>query len=339
MRILRNWKAFAILGLILGPFVLILLALAPPPGRAMAVPGVEPASAGARRPGITAGFRVLARGQRIPYRVFGLFVLPGERVDLQMESGTGGFVVEADSGVVEHRPPTGWAWTAPRSIGVFPVEVIDVPAADTIRLNAFVMVPYGRQSTLNGYRIGRYEQGGLALRSAAYAVPGGMIEVTPENQDVPVSPHFTLGQFVARQAGGYPKYLVLQEKLLIKLELVLAEAQRRGIKATSFTIMSGYRTPFYNRAIGNETRFSRHLYGDAADIYVDENGDGVMDDLNGDHRVTRDDARVLARVVDDLSTESGFQSFLGGLGLYRTRPNHGPFIHVDTRGTRTRWEQ
>ena len=46
--------------------------------------------------------------------------------------------------------------------------------------------------------------------------------------------------------------------------------------------MSGYRTPFYNRSIGNQTRFSRHVYGDAADIYADDDGDGKMDDLDGD---------------------------------------------------------
>ena len=48
-----------------------------------------------------------------------------------------------------------------------------------------------------------------------------------------------------------------------------------GIDASTFRILSGYRTPFYNRSIGNETHYSRHVYGDAADIYVDEDGDGT----------------------------------------------------------------
>jgi hypothetical protein len=50
---------------------------------------------------------------------------------------------------------------------------------------------------------------------------------------------------------------------------------------------------YYNARIGNETGFSRHLYGDAMDIYVDQNGDGHMDDINRDGRVDTNDARFL----------------------------------------------
>lgn len=342
MRILRGWKVLAFLGTTFGLGVLLLLALARPAGgrvETIAADFVEPISISHTGDAETASFSVRVKGETIPYRVFGLFVMPGERVLLQIaKDGAGAFEVIAEHGLVESSPPDGWHWTAPAARGLFPIKVIDHISGDTMTLNAFVLVPYERQETLEGYRIGRYSQTGLA-HTAAYAAPDGFIEVTQANQSAQVAPHFTLAQFVAKQASGFPKYLVLQEKLLLKLELLLDSVQARGINASTFRVMSGYRTPFYNRSIGNRTTFSRHLYGDAADIYIDENGDGSMDDLNGDRRINRDDARFLARVVGQVEETSAFKRFLGGIGLYRSRANHGPFIHVDARGVPTRWEQ
>ncbi|NBC16040.1 MAG: hypothetical protein GVY18_01850, partial [Bacteroidetes bacterium] len=89
--------------------------------------------------------------------------------------------------------------------------------------------------------------------------------------------------------------------------------------------------------IGNRTKYSRHLYGGAADIFVDVDADGAMDDLNDDGRVTRADAKVLAAIVEAQSDETWYQPFLGGLGIYGPAPHRGPFIHVDVRGHRARW--
>jgi Peptidase M15 len=342
VRILRDWKAIAFLGSTFGLGLVLLLALARPAGGrvvAHAPAFFQPVSSVRTGDEETASFSVRVKGETIPYRVFGLFVMPGERILIQIaKDEPGAFEVIPSDGLVESSPPDGWHWTAPEARGLYPIEVIDRISNDTMTLNAFVLVPYERQESLEGYRIGRYQQTGLA-HTAAYAVPDGFIEVTPANQAVRVAPHFTLAQFVAKQTSGFPKYLVLREKLLLKLELLLDSVQARGIQATTFRVMSGYRTPFYNRSIGNRTRFSRHLYGDAADIYIDENGDGSMDDLNGDRRINREDARYLARIVGQVEETSAFQRFLGGIGLYRSRANHGPFIHVDARGTATRWEQ
>lgn len=82
--------------------------------------------------------------------------------------------------------------------------------------------------------------------------------------------------------------------------------------------MSGYRTPYYNRSIGNETRYSRHVYGDAADIYVDDDDDGIMDDLDGDGKSTLDDARTLGEVIGSLSGEELVSAVRG-----RARPLQG----------------
>jgi uncharacterized protein YcbK (DUF882 family) len=120
----------------------------------------------------------------------------------------------------------------------------------------------------------------------------------------------------------------------------LEEVNERGIETQTFTVMSAFRTPFYNRAIGNTTLYSRHLFGDAADIYIDRQGRGWMDDLTGTGVVDVRDARVLFDLVEDLHQGDGefHLAFNGGMGLYRPRPGvHPPFIHVDTRGHRARW--
>jgi len=62
-----------------------------------------------------------------------------------------------------------------------------------------------------------------------------------------VSQHFRLKQFLCKQSGGYPKYVVLNEELLQKLEHLLELTKRRGYHAATFYIMSGYRT---RRTIG-----------------------------------------------------------------------------------------
>jgi hypothetical protein len=70
---------------------------------------------------------------------------------------------------------------------------------------------------------------------------------------------------------------------------------------------------------------------------VDDDGDGTMDDLNGDGKSNLDDARALGRVIEELSDKSWYQPFEGGLGLYRATRAHGPFVHVDVRGYPARW--
>ena len=100
------------------------------------------------------------------------------------------------------------------------------------------------------------------------------MEVTRENASTWISPHFQLGQFVCKAGGGYPKYIVLKEKLILKLERIIEEMNLNGTGCKTLHIMSGYRTPWYNAKIGN-VAYSRHIYGDAADIYIDSRPEDV----------------------------------------------------------------
>jgi hypothetical protein len=188
------------------------------------------------------------------------------------------------------------------------------------------------------YWTGRWPTTGLASRNPNYAPPAGFIAVTEENKDTAVSKRFMLRDFLTHdQQSVWPKVLVLQPRLIDKLELIGNALEKRGLPSR-IHVMSGFRTPQYNaRGVGEGGRagFSRHTYGDAADIWVDGNGDGQMDDLNRDGRITRKDAQVLLAVAEEV--EAAHPELVGGLSAYRANSAHGPFVHVDARGHRARW--
>ncbi|HKH92578.1 MAG TPA: hypothetical protein VKA54_12280 [Gemmatimonadaceae bacterium] len=172
-----------------------------------------------------------------------------------------------------------------------------------------------------------------------YRPPSGFIEVTQQNADTRVSEHFRLRDFLTHdQASVWPKFLVLEMRNVDKLELVLNDLESRGVNVSGVKVMSGFRTPQYNKGGGNtggRAGLSRHMYGDAADILIDSNGDGVMDDLNRDGRSSIEDARVISQAVDRV--EAAHPELIGGAGVYPAASGHGPFIHIDTRGYRARW--
>lgn len=275
------------------------------------------------------GFSLKFNDEVCPYHVMATFLMPEEELRLEAQ-GTGEFGILASAGEAVALGESRWRWKAPKQPGLYPIVVTDHAGAHSITLNVFVMVPYDGSEKLKGYPIGRYQAKPLR-GDPAYAVPRGFVEVTEENAETPVSPHFKLRQFLCKQSGGWPRYLLLRERLLLQLEKLLQELRSSGIPAETLHVMSGFRTPHYNKAIGNTTKYSRHCYGDAADVFVDTDGDGVMDDLNQDGRVDSEDARFVYHIVDQRLP------YDGGLGLYKATHAHGPDVHVDVRGFRTRW--
>lgn len=195
-----------------------------------------------------------------------------------------------------------------------------------------------RRGRLGLYYIGNWPNKGKTAR-VDYTPPSGFIEVTRENAGTYVSDHFRLRDFLPHdQQDVWPKYLVLNMKLVDKLELVLADLRSRGINTRGVRVMSGFRTPQYNSGVG-ETRgrasLSRHMYGDASDIYIDNDGNGSMDDLNRDGRVNIADAEYIRSAA--VRVEQAHPSLIGGIGVYRANSAHGPFTHIDTRGYPARW--
>jgi hypothetical protein len=312
-------------------------------------PAVSPPSAFASQ---RAAFSVRFRDIVNPYRVFLMTAVPGERVRLEVvgdASLRGRYSLETDAGRVERLSEGAWAWDAPAEEGTYRVVIRREPVTgsgsagagrpapgDAITLNAVVMVPMEtlERGAVHGYKVGDFPQEPYR-DMPQYRPPRGFIPLTPST-DLQVSPHFTLSQFPCKGPPGFPKYVVLSEKLLLKLELLLERANEAGIEASTFQVLSAFRSPWYNANIGRP-RYSRHIYGDAADIYVDNDADGRMDDLNGDGRIDLADASVLHRMVEEMDGAPETAHLIGGLGQYPTTSNHGPFIHVDTREYRARW--
>jgi len=225
--------------------------------------------------------------------------------------------------------------------GSAPAGVYAVPGGVGGQPFAFIgVVPFDAKhgASIDGYHVGFWPAELHSVRSEAYDNPTGFVEVTAENADVSVSEHFKLGDFVTHDGAPFPKYIILREPLLDKLELVLSDLEMHGVSTQHVEVLSGFRTPSHNFALGDASgraRESRHQYGDAIDMIIDADGDGRMDDLNGDGRVDVADVRVIESAVDRV--ERAHPELAGGLGLYREMGPSGPFAHIDVRGTRARW--
>jgi uncharacterized protein YcbK (DUF882 family) len=197
-----------------------------------------------------------------------------------------------------------------------------------------VLMPFQRKvgGMLNGYRIGTYITERLAsARNGDH--PEGFLEVGSSHIQLNVSTHLTVGDFITHdsQEDVWPKYVAINPRLLDKLELVIAEVQRnRGrvrVIDLALGVHSGFRTPWHNARVPRAAGDSRHQYGDAADVVMDANGDG---------RITARDGMLVANAVDRVEYEH--PDLAGGLGLYTGRQFRTPYVHIDTRGQRARWD-
>jgi hypothetical protein len=283
-------------------------------------------------------FTVSLAGVESSYRVFSIFVLPGDSFTVVARAPREAAKFRLESSLPSAAAGTGrWRLEAPRSPGLYPIRIVREADRETMLLQLFVQVPLSavEDGKLGSYRIGEYPAEPLR-GDPAYLPPRGFVEVTPGNANTPVSPHFTLSQFLCKQEGGFPKYLVLREPLLVKLETLLELFNEAGFRADTFGFISAYRTPYYNARIEN-VLYSRHTWGDAADIYLDGDRDGRMDDLDGDGQSGVGDARFFRDFVESLSSKAWYRPLEGGLGDYKPNAAHGPFVHVDCRGFRARW--
>jgi hypothetical protein len=287
----------------------------------------------------SASFAIAFHHETTAYRDAAVVTLANGSVVFDAVGGPpGDYQAKTADGTLVQQGQRQWKWTAPPRAGTDTL-VFEGPRRDTITVHAFVMVPASdvREGLLNGYRIGAYPP--PANGNPLYQPPPGFIEVTEENQQTRVSPHFTLKQFLCKEdtTRQYPKYIVLDERLPMELELVLERVNAIGFTADTLHVMSAYRTPFYNRAIGDVT-YSMHQWGRAADIYVDARHRDRMEDLNRDGRVDVRDSKFLSDQIEGLLARSEYRKFQGGLGFYPATNAHPPFVHVDVRGTRARWQ-
>jgi uncharacterized protein YcbK (DUF882 family) len=230
------------------------------------------------------------------------------------------------AGVEVPRPLSG-ALVAPSRPGFYRLSVErdgERQVVDSVTLGVMKPLAEKRGSSINGYRIGFFR----GERRGGTGLPDGLLEVREHESGLPVSEHFSVGDFLTHDnQTTWPRYVALDPRLLDKLELVFEEIARfRGSSDASrvaVDLHSGFRTPLHNQRVPRAANDSRHQYGDAADIAVDANGDG---------RVTWVDVSLIARAVDAI--ERAHPELSGGLGQYS---GGSPYAHIDVRGTRVRW--
>lgn len=212
------------------------------------------------------------------------------------------------------------------------------PASD---VNVITLVPLSqkRNGRIGEFRIGDWPYEGGGAPKDIYRPPKGLIQVTPENQDLWLSEHIQLKDFITKgQDKVWPKYVAVNPRVLDKIELVIQELERTGHPVENIFAVSGFRTPWYNAHGGTTAgrgQLSRHMYGDAMDIAIDNDRNGIMDDLNGDGRINLSDARVIGHAVDEV--EKKYPNLVGGMHYYPPTGGHQGMVHIDTRGYRARW--
>jgi hypothetical protein len=273
-----------------------------------------------------------------------LFAMPGDRVEFPLAVGGDPAVIRyewtslrgSETGFVA-QPLDGAEVGTPLLPGFYYLTLIRGEDRQIIREPAVaIMRPFEEKlgTMLNGYRIGTYLAERLRRSRGEKDHPDGFLEVYPQHLDLAVSKHLRLRHFLTHddQADVWPKYVALNPRLLDKLELVFAElsTRRTGDSLTTeleLDVHSGFRTPAHNRRVQLAARDSRHQYGDAADVVVDANGNGQFD---------RTDYRLVVAAVE--AVERTHPDLAGGLGIYTSRRYSKPYVHIDARGTRSRWK-
>lgn len=216
--------------------------------------------------------------------------------------------------------------------------IYTVTASDSVSLQRWsILVPLGseqvRTATINSFPLGFYGDG----TTRDHLPERGFIELWSEDYHTRVSTHLTFADLLCHTEGDWPQYMVLDMEMVHKLEMILEEVALVYPEARVINCISGFRTPAYNEAIGNETGFSLHLYGQAADIWIEGwPPNGLIDDLDRNKRIDVLDGEVIVRAARFL--EASGEVAVGGASAYRWIPTHGPFVHIDTRGSAAVWQ-
>jgi len=119
--------------------------------------------------------------------------------------------------------------------------------------------------------------------------------------------NFSLSEFRCKDGTDVPEELMDNVKKLAKNLQVIRDHIGKPVR-----VISGYRSPSYNRRIGGARR-SQHMLATAAAI-----------------KVTAMDPSAVKQVIVELIHAGKIDS--GGVGLYTT------FTHYDTRGRNARWD-
>lgn len=288
-----------------------------------------------------ADFSIVYNDLEIPFKTFSIFVLPREKIEISIAEKDQNQQYIIQLGGKEFKSNSSFKWQAHAEPGHYTAAIRkgkNNSRNSKIKLNVFVLYPYSKKTGeyLDGFKIGKYPKITPA-KKPHYSRPKGFLKIEKSFLELKLTPHFKVKQFLTNQSSQFPQYIVIKEKLLLKMEYFLKEVNNEGYKAETFGIVSSYRTPYFNKKLGNQTNFSRHLFGDAADIYIDNNADNWMDDLNCDGKINLADADVLFALAQKFDQQKKYNTLKGGLSSYKGNGVRGPFIHLDTRGFHVNW--
>ena len=232
-------------------------------------------------------------------------------------------------------------YKAPRSPGHYPITVTANRNGQRLEatIHVFVLVPFSHVENgyLQDFEIGNYPDPKEIDNTVRFEYPPGFIRVNERDARIYITENYKLGDFLpSGYSGKWPRYVLVDEKLALKLEILTSEFRSLGLLDSRMKFLSAFRPPARNRKAG-QARYSQHQYGRAVDIYIDDGSNGRMDDLNHDGNIDLLDALVMYRVVDAMEKDGRLKGLEGGLGAYPGTGNHGPFIHMDVRIYSVRW--
>lgn len=95
--------------------------------------------------------------------------------------------------------------------------------------------------------------------SGQYLVPERFVVIDELDPGMAIAPNFVVSEYLSSAKGPYG---ILQDHMTAHLQDV------RDAIAGPLTVNSGYRSPAYNAGVGG-VEYSRHQYGDAADLQAD----------------------------------------------------------------------
>ena len=253
---------------------------------------------------------------------------PGSRVTVSCSDSLSWSILDAQG------EGTGFSFTLPRSHGIYTLTGRGADAAQDWAVIVPVESSRMRTTSLNSYPMGFF--GGVESVTRE-TLPEDFIELYGTTFNTRLSTHFDIGDFLCTLRGEWPQYMALDLELVNKLEALLALVATHYPEARSVHIISGFRTPAYNSAIGNETDTSMHIYGKAADVWIEGwPANNLMDDIDRNKRIDVYDGEYL--VVLARTLEAGGEVSAGGASAYRWTESHGPYVHIDTRGRAARWQ-
>ncbi len=324
-------------------------------------------------PGETLEFRVLATepkvqnesdGVKVKTRTQAKTVRRGQK-NLSADSGdqaaSSGKIVrrlhlKASKGKVESSLPGKAVWRAPEQPGLqtldFTLEERVASSGDKtetrvargqVRVQTLYPFNAAESQEVEGYKVGQYPneksseaKAAIQSNAASYTPPQWLTRVTPETENLHVSPNFKLSELALRSEQGKEHFIALDARLLSFLEDLRAAAQSKYGEKARIGVLRGYMSPAERERLAGQgvqyVLFSRYQYGNCAAIYLDLNNSGKMSDLNRDGRVDVDDARALEELVRSVRAK---RKETGWVGTFEApiEPNwpQTPFTAFDVR--------